>query len=111
MKLVTYHHANRPALGLVRDNVIVDLSAVAPDMLTLIERGPAALTRVREIAALASDTTPLDGAPADDPGWTSWINRPLVPSVVGIGLVVLLGWGLYHAGRRVDALPRNEQRP
>ncbi len=55
--------------------------------------------------------TPLDGAPADDPGWTSWLNRPLVPSVVGIGLVLLLGWGLYHAGRRVDALPRHEQGP
>ena len=62
-------------------------------------------------AAELGPPTPLDGAPADDPGWTSWINRPLVPSVVGIGLVVLLGWGLYHAGRRVDALPRNEQRP
>lgn len=62
MKLLTYQHADRAALGLVRDNVIVDLSAVAPDMLTLIERGPAALARVREIAAVASDTTPLEGA-------------------------------------------------
>jgi len=62
VKLVTYQHAGRAALGLVRDNVIVDLTAVAPDMLSLIERGPAALARVREILTVASDTAPLEGA-------------------------------------------------
>jgi 2-keto-4-pentenoate hydratase/2-oxohepta-3-ene-1,7-dioic acid hydratase in catechol pathway len=62
VKLVTYEYAGRTAVGLVRDSVIVDLSAVAPDMVRLIEGGAAALDRAREIAAVASDTISLESA-------------------------------------------------
>lgn len=59
MKLVTYQHAGRIAIGLLREDVLVDLSAVAPDMIALIELGEPGLVRVREIAAIA-DGVPLD---------------------------------------------------
>jgi 2-keto-4-pentenoate hydratase/2-oxohepta-3-ene-1,7-dioic acid hydratase in catechol pathway len=62
LKLVTYEFAGRTAVGLVRDGSIVDLSAVAPDMVRLIEGGAAALDRAREIAAVTSDTIPLESA-------------------------------------------------
>lgn len=59
MKLITYEHTGRTAIGLVVADHIVDLSAVAGDMLGLIELGPVALERVNDIAAVASDTIPL----------------------------------------------------
>lgn len=58
LKLVTYQYANRVAVGLVRENTLIDLSAVAPDMISLIEMGSSGLSRAREIAA-AADTLPL----------------------------------------------------
>lgn len=58
LKLVTYQHAGRIAIGLLREDAIVDLSAVAPDMIALIELGETGLARVREIAATA-DAVPL----------------------------------------------------
>lgn len=54
LKLVTYQHADRIAVGLLREDTIVDLSAVAPDMVALIELGDAGLTRIRGIAATAA---------------------------------------------------------
>jgi 2-keto-4-pentenoate hydratase/2-oxohepta-3-ene-1,7-dioic acid hydratase in catechol pathway len=59
VKLFTYQHAGRIAIGLLRDDAIIDLSAVAPDMLSLIELGEPALTRAREIAAATATTIPL----------------------------------------------------
>ena len=53
MKLVTYLEKTRPTLGLLHGEAIVPLSAIAPDMLTLIDGGPAALARVQEYAATA----------------------------------------------------------
>ena len=57
MKLVTYQHANRTAPGVVRENVIIDLSAIAPDLLTLIEAGPPALAHARSLAATPDAAT------------------------------------------------------
>jgi 2-keto-4-pentenoate hydratase/2-oxohepta-3-ene-1,7-dioic acid hydratase in catechol pathway len=62
VKLVTYEYADRTAVGLVQDGVIVDLSAVATDMVRLIEGGATALDRARKIAGVASDTIPLESA-------------------------------------------------
>jgi len=62
MKLLTYNHATRPTLGLLRDDGIVDLSSVAPDMLTLIDGGAAALERARTVAASATVALPLTEA-------------------------------------------------
>ena len=62
MKLVTYQYANRVALGSIHDNIIVDLSSIAPDLLTLIDAGPEALARVREFAATAPTALPLSDA-------------------------------------------------
>jgi len=63
VKLVTYQHANRTAPGVVHENVIIDLSAIAPDLLTLIDLGPPALARARDLAAAPdAATVPLAGA-------------------------------------------------
>lgn len=42
MKLVTYLEKTRPTLGFLHGEAIVPLSAIAPDMLTLIAAGPKA---------------------------------------------------------------------
>ena len=62
MNLLTYDHHGHPTPGLVRGEAIVDLSPVAPDLLTLIDGGAAALARVRALAKTASDALPLAGA-------------------------------------------------
>lgn len=58
MKLVTYEHDRRVAIGLLRDDHIHDLSAVAPDMITLIELGEEGLARARVIAETAGGAIP-----------------------------------------------------
>ncbi len=62
MKLVTYQQTNRPTPGLVRDDAIIDLSSIAPDLLSLIEAGPAALEHARELAEMVPATVPLADA-------------------------------------------------
>ena len=47
MKLVTYQHNNRTKIGAWREDGIVDLTAVAPDMLTLIEMGADGLSQAQ----------------------------------------------------------------
>ena len=59
MKLATYHADNHPTPGLILDDAIVDLSPLFPDLLSLIDGGPAALARVREYAATAPAALPL----------------------------------------------------
>jgi 2-keto-4-pentenoate hydratase/2-oxohepta-3-ene-1,7-dioic acid hydratase in catechol pathway len=59
VKLLTYHHDNRTAVGLLRGDVIIDLSPIAPDMLSLIELDEEALARARELAATAKAAIPL----------------------------------------------------
>lgn len=59
MNLLTYEQAGRPTPGLLRDDGIVDLSPVAPDMLSLIDGGPAALERARAVGASAAVALPL----------------------------------------------------
>ena len=58
MKLLTYLHDNTPTPGLLRDDqTIVNLSSIAPDLLALIDGGPAALEQARALAG--APTIPL----------------------------------------------------
>ncbi|MBC8161580.1 MAG: fumarylacetoacetate hydrolase family protein [Roseiflexaceae bacterium] len=51
MRLVTYRDGNRTHVGALREDGVVALDAVAPDMLTLIDGGAAALAQARTLAA------------------------------------------------------------
>lgn len=59
MKLVTYGHDGRISIGAVVDETIIDLSAVAPDMLQFIEMGPAALASAALVIAESTDAIPM----------------------------------------------------
>ncbi len=60
MRLVTYRDNTHQRIGAVQDNNVCDLSALAPDMLALIEGGPALLERARTmIADAATPCMPL----------------------------------------------------
>jgi 2-keto-4-pentenoate hydratase/2-oxohepta-3-ene-1,7-dioic acid hydratase in catechol pathway len=62
VKLVTYQLHGVSRLGAVRDGAVVDLTAVAPDMLTLIESGAEGLAQAEAYAKTASPTLPLNEA-------------------------------------------------
>ncbi len=57
MKLVTYLLGSRVSLGAVDERGVIDLSTIAPDMLSLIAAGSVGLDRAR--AAIASDLAPI----------------------------------------------------
>jgi len=61
VKLLTYILEDTPTPGLLRDDeTIVNISAVAPDLLSLIDGGPAALVQARALAVAAdAPTVPL----------------------------------------------------
>ncbi len=59
MKLVTYQYESRTAVGAVVADVVVDLSNVAADMLSLIEMGSEGLTRARSAIETADVSVPL----------------------------------------------------
>lgn len=49
MRLATYRDGTAQKIGAVRGDTLIDLSAVAPDMLTLIDGGPELLAQARGI--------------------------------------------------------------
>jgi 2-keto-4-pentenoate hydratase/2-oxohepta-3-ene-1,7-dioic acid hydratase in catechol pathway len=59
VKLVTYVHGGAERVGAVREHTVVDLGAVAPSMLALIDGGPALLERAREVVATETAGVPL----------------------------------------------------
>ena len=59
MRLVTFTAGDAPRIGAVTGDVIVDLSAIAPDMLSLIDGGAAALAQARALIDSAPSTIPL----------------------------------------------------
>jgi 2-keto-4-pentenoate hydratase/2-oxohepta-3-ene-1,7-dioic acid hydratase in catechol pathway len=59
VKLVTYQHNNQTKLGAVREEGVVDLTAVAPDMLTLIDMGADGLAQAQSTLESAITATPL----------------------------------------------------
>ncbi|GAC1638629.1 MAG: fumarylacetoacetate hydrolase family protein [Candidatus Dormibacteraceae bacterium] len=50
MKLVTYRNGAEPRIGVIREDRVVDLGDLAPDLVSLIEGGQSALTRVGQAA-------------------------------------------------------------
>jgi 2-keto-4-pentenoate hydratase/2-oxohepta-3-ene-1,7-dioic acid hydratase in catechol pathway len=60
MRLATFQDDQGIHLGAVRGQEILALDGVAPDMLTLIDRGPAALAEASRTAASAGAWRPLD---------------------------------------------------
>ncbi len=59
MRLVTYKDEGGIHLGALRDDSVVSLDHVAPDMLTLIDGGAAALKQARDAVERAESTRPL----------------------------------------------------
>lgn len=59
MKLVTFEQAGRIGIGLLRDDQIIDLTALAPDMVGLIELGEQGAARARAMAGVAVTFIPL----------------------------------------------------
>lgn len=59
MKLVTYRHEGAERVGAVRDDGVVDLSALAPTMLDLIAGGPELFVQARDLVAQATTTVAL----------------------------------------------------
>ncbi|MCA9950399.1 MAG: fumarylacetoacetate hydrolase family protein [Anaerolineales bacterium] len=73
MKLVTYQYKSEITIGAVNDeDQVVALTAVAPDMLTLIQMGPAGLSQAQKIIDQADHTVPLA-----DVGLLAPIPQPL----------------------------------
>lgn len=60
MKLVTYQHNDRTGIGAVSGEGLVDLSAVARDMLNLIKMGAEGLAQAQALVAEATETKPLN---------------------------------------------------
>ncbi|MEN9936199.1 MAG: hypothetical protein RLZZ387_2778 [Chloroflexota bacterium] len=59
MRLITYREQGAVHIGAIVGDQVVVLDAVAPDMLTLIERGEEGLQRARAAVAQAERTVPL----------------------------------------------------
>lgn len=75
MKLLRFHTADGPTLGVLRGDEVVSLKALAvdfPTMLSVITGGDEALATIGAFAGSATDTLPLDGvrllAPIERPG-------------------------------------------
>jgi 2-keto-4-pentenoate hydratase/2-oxohepta-3-ene-1,7-dioic acid hydratase in catechol pathway len=60
LRLVTYTHEDNVRLGAVKGDSVVDLSSVAPDMLTLIDLGSAGLASASRLV----ESAPQDSGPA-----------------------------------------------
>ncbi len=60
MKLVTYWHDGRSRVGAVQASGIVDLSTIAPDMLSLIDGGPKTLDQARQRLQVEAPVIPLE---------------------------------------------------
>jgi 2-keto-4-pentenoate hydratase/2-oxohepta-3-ene-1,7-dioic acid hydratase in catechol pathway len=73
MHLATYQQGGAQSIGVVRGQYIISVSAVAPDMLTLIAGGPAMLDQVRDLLASTSDA---DAIPLERVDLLAPIPRP-----------------------------------
>jgi 2-keto-4-pentenoate hydratase/2-oxohepta-3-ene-1,7-dioic acid hydratase in catechol pathway len=60
MKLVTYLLGSHVSIGAVDERGVIDLAAIAPDMLSLIALGSVGLERARALAASAVSAHPID---------------------------------------------------
>lgn len=82
MKLATFQHENRTRVGVVRDDIVVDLASVAPDlptdMIGLLGAGPAALEAAQAAASGAA------GIPLEEVRLRAPVPRP--GKFLGVGL-------------------------
>jgi 2-keto-4-pentenoate hydratase/2-oxohepta-3-ene-1,7-dioic acid hydratase in catechol pathway len=62
MKIVTFEHEGRRAAGAVHQDHVYDLTAVAGDVLALIELGPAGLEHAEAVIGQGKPVAPLDRA-------------------------------------------------
>lgn len=62
MKLLTFEYEGRVAIGSLRDDHIIDLSMIAPDMVSLIDMGSDGLTQARHVMAATGAGIPLADA-------------------------------------------------
>ena len=60
MKLVTYEADGGARIGALAEGGVVDLGTVAPDMLSLIDRGEAGLAHARAAIEAANDILPME---------------------------------------------------
>jgi 2-keto-4-pentenoate hydratase/2-oxohepta-3-ene-1,7-dioic acid hydratase in catechol pathway len=60
MKIVTFEHDGRRAAGAVHHDQVYDLTAVAGDVLALIEMGPAGLQQAAAVVAQGQPLAPLE---------------------------------------------------
>lgn len=60
MKLVTYNYAGRNQIGAVTEDGVINLSSLAPDMLTLIELGPEGINQAQIVVDNADKIIPMD---------------------------------------------------
>ncbi len=60
MKLVTYEADGGARIGALAEGGVVDLGTVAPDMLSLIDRGEAGLAQARAVVEAANDVLPIE---------------------------------------------------
>ncbi len=60
MKFVTYQAANRISLGALQPRGVIDLAAIAPDMLSFIDGGPALLAAARSFLTPDRPVIPLE---------------------------------------------------
>ena len=97
MKLVTYAVGHQVSIGAVEPRGVIDLSAIALDMLALIEGGSAALDRARAAIASASSAIPIDSVAL------------LAPIPAPRRNVMCLGQN-YHGHAREMASARQEER-
>jgi 2-keto-4-pentenoate hydratase/2-oxohepta-3-ene-1,7-dioic acid hydratase in catechol pathway len=59
VKLATYELDGRTAIGAITDRGVIDLSAIAPDMLSLIDGGAAALAQARSFLTSDRPAVPI----------------------------------------------------
>jgi 2-keto-4-pentenoate hydratase/2-oxohepta-3-ene-1,7-dioic acid hydratase in catechol pathway len=60
MRLASFEFQGKNNIGVVHDDVLVPLNAVAPDMLALIDRGPSLWDEARRVGELAKEHIPLN---------------------------------------------------
>ncbi len=83
MRLVTFTESNKTRIGILKDERIIDLSAVAPnlptDMVALLQAGDAAMAKAADIAA-----TEIGGLAVSDVTLESPVQRP--PKILAVGM-------------------------
>lgn len=60
MKLISYLCGEHAKVGVVEDELVVDITEAFPDMLTIIEAGEDALKEIKKIVSSDAERVPLE---------------------------------------------------